>query len=192
LNLLFLLPVFLLVSALVLLFWWSTRSRRKAPGQSKGAGLEDAEKNHAIHCAQIRQALSRADLEYLAAAGGTLLAKRVRIERRRIAAAYVTALGSDFYQLVRLGKVIAKLSPEVVALKEFDRLALTAQFLWRSRILQLRLFLGMTALPQVVAVSDLVSSLGVRIEGALKELGERAALAVEMASAVDRRGLNTV
>ena len=59
-------------------------------------------------------------------------------------------------------------------------------------MLQLRLLLGMAALPQVAAVSDLVSSLGVRVEAALKELGERAAMAVEMASAVDRRGLNTV
>lgn len=188
----FLLPAFLLVAALFLLFWWSTRSRKRAPGQFKASGIEDAGRTHVTHCAQIRQALSRADFEYLSAAGGIDLARRVRKERRRAAIAYVAALRGDFHQFVRLGRIIAKLSPEVVALKEFERLALTSQFLWRSRVLQLRLLLGMTALPQVVGVSDLVGMLGVRIEAALKELGERAALAIEMASSVDRSRLNTV
>lgn len=180
-NLLFLLPVFLLVGALLVLFWWAARSRRNAPGQfqQSAAGLEESGRRHVTHCAQIRQALSRADFEYLSAAGGRELARKVRRERRRIAVAYVAALRGDFYRLVRLGKMIAKLSPEVVALKEFERLTLSAQFLWRSRMVQARLLLGMAALPQLVAVSDLVSLLGVRIEAALKELGERAAAAVE-------------
>lgn len=192
-SLLFLLSVFLLVCALVLVFVWSAHPRRKDAGSfSERLSLGEHRESHVVHCAQIRQALSRADFEYLAAAGDPKLAKRVRRERRRIAIAYAAELKGDFYQLVRLGKVIAKLSPEVVTLKEFERVVLTAQFLWRVRWIQIRLFFGAAALPQVVEISELVGQLGVRVETALKELGERAAIAIQMASSVDRGRLDTV
>jgi hypothetical protein len=188
----FLLPALLLVGALVLLFLWSTRPRRKSRALlNEPASVEQMERRHVTHCSQIRQALSREDFDYLVAAGRADLARRVRKERLRIARSYVAALRGDFYRLVRLGKIIAKLSPQVVALKEAERLTLTAQFLWRCRLIEARLLLGMAPLKHVVGVSELVGLLGVRIEAALKELGERAALAVEMASSVDRR-LNTV
>jgi len=188
----FLLPTLLLVAVLLLLFFWSTRpARRPRPPFSYPASLEDPGRRHVTHCAQIRQALSREDFAYLASAGGLRLARKVRKERHRIARAYLAGLRTDFRHLVRLGKIIAKLSPELIALQEFERLRLTAQFFWRCRMIELRLLLGLAPLANLVSASELVSLLAVRVEAALKEMGERAAVAVEMASSVDRR-LNTV
>jgi argininosuccinate lyase len=47
-------------------------------------------------------------------------------------------------------------------------------------------------LPQLDGLGDMVSGLSVRMEEAMKELGERAALAAELASSLNRRGLGTV
>ena len=101
-------------------------------------------------------------------------------------------LRGDFDRLLRLGRSIALLSPEVVAVQEFERFRLTVEFHWRCRAIALGLLLGTATLPQISAVSDQVSHLAVRLEAALKEMGERAVLAVELASAPDRRNLNTV
>ena len=175
-NLWFLLPVLAIVALFLFLFVWSLRPVRKAPGGlNQAIRLEEPARRHAAHCPQIRQALSRSDYEYLAARRGSALAKQVRRERRRVVILYLAALRGDFYQLLRFGRLIAKLSPEVVAVREFERLQLAAQFMFRCHIMQLRLLLGMTTLAQVGGVSDLVSHLAVRIEAALKELGERAA-----------------
>jgi len=193
LNVLFLLPVVLIVALLLFVFLWSLRTPRKPAGSlADAASLEESGCRHATYSPQIKQALSGADLEYVATNGGDSLARRVRRERRRIAFAYLSALREDFDRLLSLGRTIAKLSPEVVALKEAERLQLTAEFLWRCRLIELRLLLGMATMPQVAGISDLVSSLTIRVEAALKELGERAAAAAQMSSSVNRGGLNAV
>jgi len=192
-NLLFLLPIGALVLLLVGLFLWSLFGIRKKPlNQSGITELEGKEQCHATHCPHIRQALDPADFAYLAAAGGAKLARNVRRERRRVVNDYLVALRGDFDHLLRLARAIAVLSPEVVAVHEFERLRLTLEFQWRCRLIGLRLMLGAATLPQVSGVSDLVSHLAVRLENTLKELGERAALAAELASSLDRRNLNTV
>jgi len=181
-SLLFLLPTLALIAVLLALFVWSLRGTRRPPTSAGVASLwEQLEVRHATRCAQIRQALSQSDFEYLAAKAGMQLAKKVRRERRRVVIAYLGALREDFYDLLRVGRTIAKLSPEVVALREFERFRLTAQFTFRCRMIQVQLVLGMTALVEIGRVSDIASQLAVRIEAALKELGERAAQASKMA-----------
>jgi hypothetical protein len=91
-----------------------------------------------------------------------------------------------------MARVIAVLSPEVAAAHEFARLQLTANFLWRYQLIRWKLLLGFAPVLQLNGLSDLVSGLSVRMETALKELGERAALAAELASSMNRRGLNIV
>ena len=192
-NLLLLLPILIFVLFLACAFLWSLRGTGKTPlHQLQLEDLEETGRRHVTHCPQIHQALDAGDFAYLAAAGGPALARRVRRERRQVVKDYLVSLRGDFDNLLRLGRAIAVLSPEVVAVHEFDRLRLTIQFQWRCRAISLRLLLGATTLPQIRAVSDQVSHLAVRLEAALKELGERAALAVEMASPLDRRDMNTV
>jgi hypothetical protein len=49
---------------------------------------------------------------------------------------------------------------------------------------------GLLLFPQLCGLSQMVSELAVRMELAMKELGQRAAVAAELASTLDRRGLD--
>jgi hypothetical protein len=134
---------------------------------------------------QIRQALSEEDAEYLGAVLSKELQNDVARERRRIGLAYLLALREEYRRLVRLAKVIAVLSPEVVAMRELERLRLTLEFTWRFEWIRLTLLAGWAPMAQLGALT-------VRLEGAMKELGERAAFAAELASFPDRRRINPV
>jgi hypothetical protein len=192
-SILILLPLLALVVFLVFVFFWSLRgTSTKTVDQFQAADFECPGRRHATHGPQIRQALDDRDLRYLASAGGAHLARRARRDRRQVVKNYLIALRGDFDQLLRLARAIAALSPEVVAVEELERLRLTVQFHLRCRIIYFRLLLGAATLPQISGVSDLVSHLAARLETALQELGERAALAVELASTPDRRDLNAV
>ena len=192
-SLLLLLPTLALVILLAGVLLWSLRGTRKSPlDRISAVDLEETGQRHSTHCPQIRQALDTRDFSYLTASGGPKLTRRVRRERRCVVKDYLVALRGDFDHLLRLARAIALLSPEVVAVHELERFRLTLQFHWQCRVIGLRLLFGAATLPQIRDASDLVSHLAVRLEAALKELGERAALAVEMASSLDRRNMNTV
>jgi hypothetical protein len=135
--------------------------------------------------------LSNVDDEYLEAMVSKELQHQVARERRRIALSYLTELREEYRRLVRLATVIAALSPEVVAVRELERLRLTLEFSWRFEWIRLTLLAGLTPMSQFSALSDLLSSLSVRLEAAMKELGERAAFAAELASFADRRRINS-
>jgi hypothetical protein len=55
-----------------------------------------------------------------------------------------------------------------------------------------KLLTGLAPMAQLAGLSDLVSGLSVRMETAMNELGERAAAAAELASSINRRGLDVV
>lgn len=182
--------VFGIVALLLFAFVWSVQSSRgRKPRPKAGRALEESRRNHVTYMPQIRQALSEADREYLSAVVCKELHHRVGKERRRIALAYLSELREDFRRLVRLATVIAVLSPEVVAVRELERLRLRLEFTWRFEWIRLTLLAGWTPMVQLGALNDLLSGLSVRLEAAMKELGERAALAAELASFPDRRGI---
>jgi hypothetical protein len=141
---------------------------------------------------QIRQALAPADYKFVSKRASREVQRRVRRERRSVVLAYLAALRGDFQSLLRMARVIAVLSPQVVAVQEFERLRLTAQFAWRYELIRWKLLMGLAPMIQLDGLSNLVSGLSVRMEAALKELGERAAAAAELASSIDRRGLDVV
>src|SRR5258708_30330104 len=87
-----------------------------------------------------------------------------------------------------MARVIAVLSPELDAIHEFERLRLTAKFAWQYEMIRWKLLAGVAPVPQLNGLSDLVSGLSVRMETAMKELGERAAIAAELALSINRRG----
>ena len=116
------------------------------------------------------------------------MARRVRQERRRVALVYLAAVRDDFQSLLRTARIIARLSPEVVPLHEFERVRLTVVFAWHYQMVRLQLRAGLIPILGLDGLSDLVSGLSVRMETAMNELGERAALAAEMASSLDGRG----
>lgn len=118
--------------------------------------------------------------------------KRVSRERRRVALSYLAALRQDFEELMHMSRVIAALSPQIGVAQELERLRLRVSFLWRYRIIWLSLRAGFAPLPQLSALSNLLSGFSVRMEEAMKEMGERAALVAEMVSSPDRRRIHPV
>ncbi|HVS88422.1 MAG TPA: hypothetical protein VHF01_09410 [Candidatus Acidoferrum sp.] len=180
----------ILVVLLLLLLGWALRTPRKRGGISVGpATLEETGQPHVTYLPQIRQALAPADLEFLASRASAKLTRGVRKERRRIALIYLSAVQEDFQRLLRLARVIAVLSPEVCTAQEFERLRLGVQFTLRSQMIRMRLLCGIGTLPQLSGLSQMVSAFAVRMETAITELGERAALATELASSLERRGV---
>lgn len=116
----------------------------------------------------------------------------MRKERRQVALAYLSALRAELDELIRTARVIAALSPQVAAGQELERALLTLNFLWRYRIIRMSLWAGFAPLPQLSDLSNLLSGYSVRLEEAMKEMGERAALVAEMVSPADRRRIHPV
>jgi hypothetical protein len=152
--------------------------------------LEEQARSHVQYFPQIQQALGRADRDFLHARGGPALARSVERERRKVARDFLRGLDEEFGRLLRLARIIAALSPEVVTLQEFERLRLAALFRWRLQGIRVRLALGARPLLEVQAVSEMISRLTVRMESAMRDLGERATLAMELASTLDGNDLN--
>jgi hypothetical protein len=119
------------------------------------------------------------------------LVRRAHRERQRIALLYLENLRADFQRLLRLASVIAVLSPEIGASHEFERLRLSIGFSWRYRMVLLGLYAGHLLMPQLSGLSQIVSELAFRMESAMQELGERATVAAELASTLNRSGLDT-
>jgi hypothetical protein len=179
------------IMLLVLLFWALCNprrdNRRGAPGLES---IEERARQHATYFGVIRQAMSQEDFEFLAARSPGRLVRRTHKERQRIARLYLANLRADFQRLLRLAGVIAVLSPEIASSHEFERFRLTVRFFWRYQTVLLALCAGLLLLPQLGGLSQMVSELAFRMESAMKELGERAAVATELASTLNRRGLD--
>jgi hypothetical protein len=179
--------LYIMFGAAALLVFLLIWAMRRTSGTRHRAGfLEEQERSNIQYFPQIQQSLSPEDYEFLAAKGGKGLARTVVGERRKIAVDYLSALDEEFSRMLRLARIIATLSPEVAPMQEFERVRLSLVFRLRLRSIRVRLALGTAPTLQLSAASDIVSRLSVRMETAMKELGERAALAVEMASTVDR------
>lgn len=179
------------VAVLILALSWAlwTPGRRRKPRRDRRPLDADRER-HVTYLPQIRQALAQPDFDFLSEKAPKEVRRKVRRERLHVALSYLAALREDFRSLLRMARVIAVLSPEVAAAHEFERLRLTAEFNWRYQLTRCKLFLGFAPLEQLDGLSNLVSGVSVRIEAAMKELGERAALAAEIASSMDRRGVD--
>jgi hypothetical protein len=182
---------FPIVAALLILLLWALRSPSKRKALSVDpASLEQAGRRHATYLPLIRQALSPSDFAFLASRGSPELARRASKERRRIALSYLAELRDDFQRLLRLARVVAALSPKVGAAQEWERLILSLEFSWRYQMVRAGLYSDLLALPKLNALSLMVSELAVRMEAAMKELGERAAMGAQLTSTLDRRGVD--
>lgn len=176
------------VVALILLLIWSLR--QPPAGRKNLWPLEDHARSNVQYFPQIQQALDNRDREFLRRRGRPALARVVERERRKVARDFLQELDEEFSRLLRLARIIASLSPAVVTLEELERVRLTVLFRWRLRVIYVRLALGAAPVPEAQAISDMISRLTVRMESAMRELGERASLAVELASTLDGDDLN--
>lgn len=184
--------ILLIVFALVLLVLLAgiLRDPRRAIPRST-APESISERRHVTYFPQVRQAMSPQDFLFLTSRGFDGLARKVRSERRKIALEYLAYLRRDFLKLWRLARVIASMSPQVGTSQEIARLRLGLLFSLRYEMVRMKFYLGFSPLPELGALSEAVSRLAMRMETAMKELGERAELAAKLASSLDRRNLNT-
>ena len=182
---------FPIVAVLLLLLAWGLRSPGTSlRGKFDVATLEESGRRHATYFALIRQAASPEDMKFLARRGSPQIARRVQHERRRVALLYLTQLREDFQRLLRLARAIASLSPGVGSRQELERVWLTWEFWWRYQMIRAGFYYGVLPLLQLNSLSHMVSQLAVQMETSMKELGERAAMAIEMASTLDGNGVD--
>jgi hypothetical protein len=171
---------------------WVLRDPRKlAKPASNLSSAEELDRSHVTYFPQVKQALAAGDFAYLASRGSRALAHTVRKERRKIVLIYLSCLRAEFLKLWRLARVIASMSQRVGVAQELERLQLAALFSWRYEMIRLKFLFGLAPLPDLGSLSEVVSRLSIRLETAMNDLGERAALAAKLASSPDGRGLHT-
>jgi len=166
--------------------------KRQADPFPAAAALHDFPGSHVIHFPQIRRALAPMDYEFVSQKIPRNALRRMRRERRQVALDYLSALHAEFDRLLRTARVIASLSPEVAAGQELERILLTVKFLSRYRMIRLSLWTGFKPLSQLSNLTNLLSGYSVRLEEAIRALGERAADVAEMVSSPDRRRIHPV
>lgn len=177
---------------LMLLLAWVLRDPRELEQPDADLGnAEDLDQRHVTYFPQVRQAMAAEDSTFLSSRASQVLARRVQRERRKIALAYLACLRGDFLKLWRLARVIASMAPQVGAAQELERLQLGLAFSWRYEMIRVKFLLGFAPLPELGSLSEVVSKLSIRLETAMKDLGERTALTTKLASSLDGRGLNT-
>ena len=182
-----------IVAVLLLLLTWAIRAPRKdSRGGFDLASLEESGRRHATYFALIRQASSPADIKFLTQKGSPEIVRRVRKERRRVALLYLSQLRDDFQRLLRVARAVAALSPAVGTRQEFERAWLSFEFSWRYQMIRAGFYYGLVPVPQLNALSHMVSDLAVRMETSMKELGERAAMAAKLASSLDGNGVDAI
>jgi len=191
LNFTLLLPAGIGILLLALLVWVLRDARNLGKRGADMGSQEESERSHATYIRQVRQAMAAEDFEFLAARGSHGLSQRTRKERRRIVLAYVCCLRTDFLQLWGLARVISRMSPKVGVAQEFARLRLGLIFSLRYELIRVKIRFGFAPLPELGSLSEIVSRLAIRLETAMREHGERAALAATLASSLDGRRLDS-
>jgi hypothetical protein len=183
-----------IVGILLVLFVWSLRRPKKfVPSPELPFPMtQDLQSSPVSHLPQVRRALAPADFEFASKRIPRDSLRQMRRERRQVTLAYLSALRAEMDQLLRTARVIAALSPEVAAGQELERVLLMVNFLWRYRMIRMTVWAGFAPLPQLSDLSNLLSGYSVRLEEAMKEMGERAALVAEMVSSPDRGRIHPV
>jgi hypothetical protein len=177
--------------ALLAVLVWVLYEPRQGKEDRDFERAETLGRKHVTYFPQVRQALTEQDLQFLDLRGRPSLSRRLRKERRRIVLAYLAHLRSDFANLWRLARVIAAMSPVVGANQELARFRLGVAFYARYEFIRLQFICGFAPLAHLNALSQVVGNLAIQLETAMSNLGERAALATELASTLHGRGLDT-
>jgi hypothetical protein len=163
----------IVVAGLLGVLVWALRgappARQALPPQ---ASLEELGPSHCKYFAQIRQAFSPEDWEFVRRRASPKLLRRMRAERNRVARLYVRGLREDFARLNRLARIVASLSPQVDHRREWDRLGLYCRFELLSLLVALRLRIGGRATAELGRLTNVVGSFASRMEAAVLGLSE--------------------
>lgn len=169
----------LLLAALI----WALRApRRTSRGNFDLNALEQPGRRHATYLSLIRHASTSDDLAFLSKRGYAKLQSRLHRERRKVVLMYLDQLRLDFERLTKMARAVAALSPSVGVRYELERAQLGFEFVARYYAIRLAFGWGFVPLAQLSQLSQMVSQLSIQMETAVKEFGERAAMAVQNAS----------
>ena len=172
--------------ALTAILLWSFRGTHKRWRGRAGLAVLDSAPKHLCNMGPIRRSQDPSDIDYAVERGGKELGKRLHRERRNVALLYLESLRSDFDQLLRIAHVVALLSPEVSSSYEYERLRLSILFRVRFQLVKMHFLFGDVAMLQLASLGQMVTSLAIRMETAMVTLGERAALAADLALQSDQ------
>lgn len=164
---------------LLAIAWLAFSGTRRRPASVQNGGRE-REWLHISHLPQIKQAMTNSDFMYLWDQGYRALAKRIRKERRHIALNYLACLRVEFEKLLHLARMVAVMSPNVAVVQEVQGFRLNLEFSYRYYLIYFRLVSGIAPQEAIGGLSNMVSALTIRMETAMSELGEQAALGSEL------------
>jgi hypothetical protein len=176
--------LFVAVLAIVLI-WSLAASPRRLRARRTREVLSSAP-DHLRSISAMRQAFDDADARYVQEAAGKPAARQLKTERRRVALLYLEAIRADFQQLLRIASVVALLSPTVSGSHEYERMRLSVVFALRFHVLKARIWMGGLVIPQMGFLGQMVATLALQMETSMAELGERAALAADLAMQSER------
>jgi len=163
---------------LALLFFFHARARREQmPAQdSQATKAEPATEllppSHVCYYAQIRQALARADREYLAHRATPAVRRRWEADRRTVVRGFLAGLKEDYVRLERLGRTVASLSPELSHELERERLWLGVRFRFWYGVLWVAPLGSRWTLRLLDRTTNLVGSIADRTAAAMTAIGE--------------------
>jgi hypothetical protein len=106
-----------------------------------------------------------------------------------LAGRYLTVLQRDFENLLETSRILAVMSPEVIAMQEVERVKLSVRFAFVCVFLRCKLRLGLSPWHGFGQLADMASGMAGKLETAMSQMGERAAIASEFCSFVKQGGL---
>ncbi|HKM67747.1 MAG TPA: hypothetical protein VJX70_11320 [Candidatus Acidoferrum sp.] len=176
-SLLFFILIALVILALLL---WASRSPKPQFPSGLDAFEALSESRHCSRLPQILRALQPEDTEYLRKDGHAALMHTVRQQRRRIALAYVEQLQNEFETLLEISRVLAVMSPEVIATQEFERWKLSTVFAMNCAWLRWRLRLGLRPFAGLALLTGMATNIIRQLEAAISGISQAAVMGSEV------------
>jgi hypothetical protein len=169
------LPVILLVLfaiLLVVLLSWALRPSAHGPRPALDTFEALLQSRHSSRMSHILQALQPQDTEYLRSVGQVVLMQTIRRQRRVIALNYLQQLQEEFELLLEISRVLAVMSPEVIAMEEMERWKLSLAFAANCAFLKWKLRLGLQPFSGFALLSDMATSFAHSLEAATARIAE--------------------
>ena len=176
------LPVILLVLfAILLVGLLSWALRPPTHGSRPALDVFEAlrQSRHSARMSHILQALQPQDTEYLRSTGQAALMQTIRRQRKVIALNYLQQLQEEFEMLLEISRVLAVMSPEVIAMQEMERWKLSLAFAANCALLRWKLRLGLQPFSGFSLLSNMATSFDRNLEAATTRIAEATVRGVE-------------
>jgi hypothetical protein len=157
---------------LVILLCWALRPPARGPRPALDVFEALRQSRHLSRMSHILQALQPQDTEYLRITGQMALMQTIRRQRRVIALNYLQQLQEEFEMLLEISRVLAVMSPEVIAMEEMERWKLSLAFAANCAFLKWKLRLGLQPFSGFTLLSNMATSFARRLEAATTRIAE--------------------